>query len=66
MSYHSASTSLLGLLALGAGACSPTPTDRPIDTTTAYECRQQAMAASNENWLIERDLYAQCLRAHGF
>jgi hypothetical protein len=65
MSYRSASTSLLGLLALSAGACAPAPTVRPIDTNTAYQCRLQAMAASNENWPMERDLYNQCLRAHG-
>jgi hypothetical protein len=65
MSYRSASTSLFGLLALSAGACAPAPTDRPIDTNTAYECRQQAMAASGENWPVERDMYSQCLRTHG-
>jgi hypothetical protein len=69
MSHRATLTSLLGLV-LGVGACAPTQTDRPIDTTTAYECRQQAMAASRDgdghNWPLERDLYNQCLRAHGY
>jgi hypothetical protein len=66
MSYRPGSTTLFGLLALTLGACTPAPPDRPIDTTTAYDCRQQAMAASHENWLVERGLYAECIRSHGY
>jgi hypothetical protein len=70
MSCRTKSTSLVSLLALGLSACAPTQTDRPIDTTAAYECRQQAMAASSDssgyNWTVERDLYRQCLRARGY
>jgi hypothetical protein len=70
MSCRTISTSLISLLTLGLSACAPTQTDRPIDTTTAYECRQQAMAASSGssgyNWTVERDLYNQCLRARGY
>lgn len=70
MSCRTISTSLVSLLTLGLSACAPTQTDRPIDATTAYECRQQAMAASGDstghNWTVERDLYSQCLRARGY
>jgi len=56
---------VFALLALGVAACAQRTPDRPIDTVTAYECRRQAMAASNENWPVERSLYAQCLHDHG-
>jgi hypothetical protein len=66
MSCRSGSTTLLGLLTLILGGCTPPPGDRPIDPSTAYDCRQQAMAASKEDWLVERGLYAECIRAHGY
>jgi hypothetical protein len=70
MPCRTISTSLAGVLALGLAACSPAPTDRPIDTSTAYDCRRLAMIKSSDggeqNWDLERDLYNQCLREHGY
>jgi hypothetical protein len=61
MSYRTISISLVSLLALCLGACDHT--ERTVDSTTANECRMQAMAKSSN---LDERLFNQCLRAHGY